>query len=120
MLSSAFRPISGIIKAGFDSSKTRPLAFISFAANYSLHQYDVSGYHIFNLSIHILTGFFLYLFLNATFRIPMIRARYEHADLIAFFAALIWLVHPIQTQAVTYIVQRMTGMAALFFVISFF
>ena len=111
--------IPQIIKAGFDSSRTRPVAFISFAFNYSLHQYDVFGYHLFNLSIHILTCFFLYLFLKATFCIPIIKARYENTDLIAFFAALIWLVHPIQTQAVTYIVQRMTAMAALFFVLSF-
>ena len=111
--------IPQIINAGFDSSKTRPLPFISFAFNYSLHQYDVFGYHVFNISIHILTALFLYLFLKATFRIPTIQARYEHTDLISFFAALIWLVHPIQTQAVTYIVQRMTAMATLFFVLSF-
>jgi tetratricopeptide (TPR) repeat protein len=107
-----------IVKAGLQSSKSRPIAFMTFALNYSLHQYDVFGYHLFNISIHVLTGFFLYLFLKATFRIPIVQARYKHTDLISFFAALIWLVHPIQTQSVTYIVQRTNSLAALFFTLS--
>ncbi|MCP4693868.1 MAG: hypothetical protein GY859_37885, partial [Desulfobacterales bacterium] len=36
----------------------------------------------------------------------------------AFFTALIWLVHPIQTQSVSYIVQRMNSMAAMFYLLS--
>ncbi|MGD2099691.1 MAG: tetratricopeptide repeat protein [Desulfobacterales bacterium] len=111
--------IPQIIKAGFNSSKTRPLAFITFALNHSLHQYDVFGYHILNLSIHILAGFFLYLFIQVTLRTPALKNRYQHTGMIAFFTALIWLVHPVQTQAVTYIVQRMTSMASLFFILSF-
>jgi tetratricopeptide (TPR) repeat protein len=110
--------IPRIIKAGFDSSKSRPIAFISFALNHSLHQYDVFGYHVLNISIHILAGFCLYLFIKTTFRIPTLQSRYTHTDMLAFFAALIWLVHPIQTQSVTYIVQRMTSMASLFFILS--
>jgi tetratricopeptide (TPR) repeat protein len=111
--------IPQIIKAGFNSSKTRPIAFITFALNHSLHQYDVFGYHLFNITIHILSGFFLYLFLKTTLKIPTVHARYKHTDLIAFFAALIWLVHPLQSQSVTYIVQRMNSMASLFFILSF-
>ncbi|MBW2490813.1 MAG: hypothetical protein JRE65_06680, partial [Deltaproteobacteria bacterium] len=107
-----------IVKAGLQSSRARPIAFMTFALNYSLHQYDVFGYHLLNISIHVLTGFFLYLFLKATFRIPIVQARYKHTDLISFFAALIWLIHPIQTQSVTYIVQRANSLAALFFMLS--
>ncbi len=108
-----------IVKAGFQTSKARPIAFITIALNHGLHQYDVFGYHLFNILIHVLTGFFLYLFLNTTFSIPVIQARYQHTDLISFFAALIWLVHPIQTQSVTYIVQRANSLAAMFFILSF-
>lgn len=110
--------IPQIIKAGFNSSKTRPLAFITFALNHSLHQYNVFGYHVFNLSVHILAGFFLYLFIKVTLRTPALQNRYQHTGMIAFFTALIWLVHPLQTQAVTYIVQRMTSMASMFFILS--
>ena len=107
-----------IVTAGIQSSKARSIAFMTLALNHSLHQYDVFGYHLFNISIHVLTGFILYLFLKATFSIPIVQDRYKHTDLIAFFAALIWLVHPIQTQSVTYIVQRANSLAAMFFILS--
>jgi len=108
-----------ILKAGFNSSKSRPLAFISFALNYYFHQYDPKGYHIVNIIIHVLTGYLLYLFINLTLKIPSLRPQYDHPNLIAFLAALIWLAHPVQTQSVTYIVQRVNSMAALFFILSF-
>jgi len=107
-----------ILKAGFKSSRTRPVAFISFALNYYFHQYDPLGYHLVNIIIHILTGFILYLFLNTTLKISGSRSAYHHPELIAFLAALIWLVHPVQTQSVTYIVQRMNGLASLLFIFS--
>jgi tetratricopeptide (TPR) repeat protein len=108
-----------IVKAGFKSSKARPIAFMTLALNHSMHQYDVFGYHLFNISIHLLTGFFLFLFLKTTLRIPVIQARNKPTDLICFFAALIWLVHPLQSQSVNYIVQRTNSMAAMFFILSF-
>ena len=108
-----------IVGAGLKSSKTRFIAFISFAINYYFHQYDPFGYHIVNNIVHILTGFFLYLFLNATLKTASLSSRFDHPDLIAFLAALIWLLHPVQTQSVTYIVQRMNSMASMFFILSF-
>jgi hypothetical protein len=52
-----------ILKAalGNSPSKSRPLGNLTFALNYYFHQYNVEGYHAVNISIHILTGFFLYL-----------------------------------------------------------
>jgi tetratricopeptide (TPR) repeat protein len=108
-----------VIKAGFNSSKTRPIAYSTLALNYSLHQYDRFGYHIINITIHILTGFFFYLFLTITFKISPVQAPYKHTSLISFLVALIWLVHPIQTQSITYIVQRMNSLAAMFYILSF-
>jgi hypothetical protein len=46
-----------IIKSGFEDSKTRPIALISFALNYYYHQYDPAGYHIVNIIIHFLSFF---------------------------------------------------------------
>ena len=108
-----------ILDAGLKSSKTRFIAFISFALNYYFNRYDPFGYHIVNNIVHILSGFFLYLFLAATLKTSSLSSRYHHPDLIAFLAALIWLIHPVQTQSVTYIMQRMTGMASMFFILSF-
>ena len=116
----------------------RPVAHASFVLNYYFHKYNVMGYHLVNILIHIMTGIFLYFFLKITLSISILSmscrypvpgksqtvARDSHAgfsdpSLIAFFAVLIWLVHPIQTQSVTYIVQRMNSMAAMFYVLSF-
>ncbi len=105
-------------KVGFKNSSSRPIAFITFALNYYFHQYNLKGYHVVNIIIHILTGFFLYLFIKATLNLPLLRPKYDRPDLLAFFAALVWLVHPVQTQSVTYIVQRMTSMSAMFYLLS--
>ena len=72
-----------IIGAGLKSSKTRFIAFISFALNYYFHQYDPFGYHIVNNIIHIFTGFFLYLFLKSTLKTSSLSSRYDHPELIA-------------------------------------
>lgn len=94
----------------------RPVSNISFALNYYFGHYNVLGYHIVNIFIHMTSGMVLYLFLRITLNISSpIRPQ---ARLISFFVALIWLVHPVQTQSVTYIVQRMTGMAALFYLLT--
>ena len=97
----------------------RPVANLSFALNYYFHQYDVMGYHVINIVIHIITGILLYFFIKTTLSIPSIRSNYKHHASIALFAALIWLAHPVQTQSVTYIVQRMNSMAAMFYILTF-
>jgi protein O-mannosyl-transferase len=112
--------LKNIITAGFRScASSRPMANISFALNYYFHKYEVGGYHIVNIAIHILTAIFIYLFVKVTLRSPVLKDKYKDTNLIAFFAALLWLVHPVQAQTVTYIVQRMTSMATMFYVLSF-
>ncbi len=109
----------GIANAGFQSSSfSRPFPKITFALNYYFHRYNVSGYHVMNILIHFVTGLFLYLLLKTTLSIPSLRSRYESYKWIPFLTVLIWLVHPIQIQSVTYIVQRMNSMATMFYVLS--
>ena len=107
----------------FDSpvSSDRPLALLSFALNYWLHGLDEFGYHLVNILIHLLNAFLLYT-IFVKFPLP-----YNDADQdrnkqdnyyrynLAFYAAALWAVNPVHTQAVTYIVQRMTSMASLFY-----
>jgi tetratricopeptide (TPR) repeat protein len=108
-----------LVQAGFEShSSQRPIANISFALNYYFNRYNVIGYHVVNIMIHIVNGILLYFFTKTTLNIPSLRARYKPCSSIAFFTALIWLVHPIQIQSVTYVVQRMNSMCALFFTLS--
>jgi hypothetical protein len=111
----------GIKGAGLQSPmKGRPLSYISFGLNYYIHRYDVLGYHLVNILIHASAGIFLYLFLQTTMSLPPVRSRYEPYGWLPFVAALIWLIHPLQTQSVTYIVQRMNSMAGMFYVLAFF
>lgn len=77
----------------------RPVANLSFALNYYFHKYNVTGYHAINIVIHIITGILLYFFIKTTLCIPSLRSMYKFPSSIALFAALIWLVHPIQTQS---------------------
>jgi tetratricopeptide (TPR) repeat protein len=106
-------------KAGFQGHcEYRPIPNISFALNYYFHRYDLRGYHLVNILIHITTGIFLYLFLKITLNLPSQRGRNQIYAWAPFLTALIWLVHPIQTQSVTYIVQRMNSLATMFYILS--
>ena len=96
----------------------RPVSNFSFALNYFIGENRVQGYHLVNIFIHVCAGIFLFLLLRATLTLAPNRDRYPRAMAIALMAALIWAVHPLGTQSVTYIVQRMNSMAAMFFVLA--
>jgi len=114
-----FLSFKNLAWAGFQSPlANRPVANISFALNYYFHGYNLVGFHVVNILIHIASGFFLYFLVKTTIRTPALRARYAELSWIPFFTAFIWLVHPLQTQSVTYLVQRMNSMAAMFYVLS--
>lgn len=105
------------IKKFFES---RYIGNLSFALNYRLHGLDVFGYHALNVLIHVINALLVYWLVIITFRTPYFRNLQNHNDrnLVAFFSALIFAVHPIQTQAVTYIVQRFTSLATLFYLLA--
>lgn len=98
-------------------SEYRPLPNISFALNHYFHGLNVTGYHMVNISLHLMAGLFLFLFVRQTLLIHGLPQKPGYTispEVLAFSAALIWIVNPVNTRAVTYIVQRMTSMAALF------
>lgn len=93
----------------------RPVGHLSFALNHALGGLDPGGYHTVNLAIHALAGLLLFGLLRRLFSLQkQSSAIREQADFLAFAVALLWLVHPLQTQAVTYVVQRLESLAALF------
>jgi len=96
----------------------RPLAYISFALNYYIHSYRTVGYRTMNILIHMSAGLFLFLFIKTTLRLPTMRSRYGNSSWLPYIAVLIWLVHPLQTQSVSYIVQRMNSMASMLYILS--
>jgi Tfp pilus assembly protein PilF len=102
-------------------NNSRYIGFLTFAVNYKLHDTSVIGYHIFNLSIHIINSLLLYFFVKLSFKTPVLHKStfVIYSEYVAFFSALIFACHPIQTQAVTYIWQRVTSLATLFYLLSF-
>jgi tetratricopeptide (TPR) repeat protein len=99
----------------------RPAARLSFALNYYFGKDDVFGYHIVNLSIHFLASIFLFLFILHTLNLPLVKAKYgPNSYSVALLGAVLWAINPIQTQAVTYIVQRMASMAGMFYIMSMY
>ena len=110
----------GLATAAFDSPlPRRPVAYISFALNYYLHGDNVVGFRLLNIIIHVISGILLYFFIQATFHTPAMQSWNTNAKWISFFAAAIWMVHPLQTQSISYIVQRMNSLAAMFYILSF-
>ena len=100
------------------TSSRRPVVNLSLAVNYALHELDVWGYHAFNLTVHVLAGLTLYGIIRRTLLLPMLRQRYgESATWFALAASLIWVVHPLQTESVTYVIQRAESMMGLFYLL---
>lgn len=89
----------------------RPILNFSLALNYALSGTDVWSYHALNLAIHVLSGLALFGIVRRTLAKRGVAASAS----IAFSAALVWTLHPLQTQAVTYIVQRSESLMGLFY-----
>ena len=108
-------------------SAPRTIGQLSFTLNYALGGLDVVGYHIVNLVIHVCCALLVYWFVVLLFRAPYFTGYFQGSvdpsfhvrGFVALFAALLFVSHPIQTQAVTYIVQRYASLATLFYLLSF-
>lgn len=99
----------------------RPLVELSFALNYHFGKLDPWGYHLFNLVVHLLAGLTLFGIVRRTLLLDRFKtACGPGAEAWALAVALIWVVHPLQTQSVTYLVQRGESMAGLFYLLTLY
>lgn len=100
--------------------RTRFIGYLSFALNYQIHGLDVTGYHIVNFLVHAVNAGLFYALVLLSFRTPILRSSSiaPFSGGIALFSSLLFILHPIQTQAVTYTVQRFTSLATLFYLLS--
>ena len=100
---------------------TRVVAYASFGINHAFSGLEVWSYHATNVAIHLATALLVYaLALAMLQRLPLERPEGELlgggvVHWAALTAALLFLLHPLQTQAVTYVVQRMTSLCAFFY-----
>jgi len=99
-------------------SALRIIGYLTFALNYQVHQFQVAGYHLVNILIHLLTGYAVWGLLRGLVRTPLLTDTLGPATKhwLPLTVALLFLLHPLQIQAVTYIVQRLASLAALFYI----
>jgi len=99
----------------------RPVVNLSFAFNYAVGGLVPWGYHALNLAIHILAGLALFGVVRRTLLQPSLRERLgPSAARWALAAAVLWTVHPLQTEAVTYISQRCESLMGLFYLLTLY
>ncbi len=116
--------LGGVLAPGLDGGLTvsgRPLVNLSLALNQSLDGEGVRGYHVVNLLIHVLAGLTLFGVTRRTLLQPALSSRYGPAALpLAVAVAAAWLLHPLQTEAVTYVVQRAESLMALCYLLTLY
>jgi protein O-mannosyl-transferase len=111
----SLRSFAGVLSA------PRPLVALSLRLNYALGRYTVEGYHAVNLAIHLLAGLALYGLVRHTLRrLPPDQSARAAARGLALAVALLLVVHPLQTQAFTYIIQRTEALMGLFYLLTLY
>src|SRR5262249_35171718 len=99
----------------------RPVLNVTFALNYAWGKLDVRGYHVVNALVHLLAGLTLFGIVRRTLRSRQLRVRYgETATWLGGAVALLWLLHPLNTEAVTYISQRAESLMGLFYLVTIY
>jgi len=102
------------------SSSNRPILDLTLAINYHFGKLNVFGYHLVSLLLHISNGIMLYFILLWTANLPSMKEKYqERSYRIGLYASLIFIAHPIQTQAVTYIISRSSVLSTTFYLLAF-
>jgi protein O-mannosyl-transferase len=99
----------------------RPVFNLSLAVNYALGGYNVWGYHALNLAIHILAGLTLLGGVRRTLLQRVLRERFGAvANELALATAVLWMVHPLQTESVTYVSERCESLMGLFYLLTLY
>ncbi len=123
-------------------SGRRPVVDLTLAINHAAHGFNVRGYHAVNVAVHILAALTLYgivrrtllrwgrrreasgdgSFLPSDLAASSVSRRLDGdtASWLALVAALIWVVHPLQTQSVTYLIQRAESLMGLFYLLTIY
>lgn len=100
---------------------TRPLTLLTLAVNYAFGGLDPWGYHVVNVLIHGLAGIALYALIHGTLLLPKLAGKFgPQAKMLAFMCALLWLVHPLQTESVAYVIQRSESLMGLWYLLTLY
>ncbi len=114
-----WRPSSVLVPESDTAIAGRPLVNLSFAINYAVGGLNVRGYHVVNIAIHLLCGLLAFAIVWRTLELPPVRGHFPgHPVNIAFASALLWTVHPLNTEAVDYLTERTESMMAFFYLLT--
>lgn len=109
---------------GIDIFGTRYLGFLSFALNYAAGGFTPFDYHLVNVLIHIVNAILVFFLVASISRTPLFNKsersgpKKEAVIAVAAVVSVVFLSHPLQTQAVTYVTQRFTSLATMFYLLA--
>lgn len=116
-LATALQPPTGW---GFTVSG-RPVLNLSLALNHAISGTAVWSYHALNLLIHVASGLTLFGLVRRTLQQPVMAKTFAGRELpVALAVALLWTVHPLQTESVTYVIQRAESLMGLFYLLTIY
>ncbi len=104
----------------FRDNGTRPVLFLTFALNYHFGGTSEWGYHLVNLFLHILNGILVYFIIVGMSKAYSSDHLNQKANSVALLSSLLFVVHPIQTEAVTYIISRSSVLCTTFYLLSLY
>lgn len=93
----------------------RPVAYVTFYLNYSVSGNNPENFRLFNIAVHTINAILLYSVISAIMHKRIGESGLSRLRSLPFFTALIFLVHPLQTESVTYIVQRFASLGTCFY-----
>src|SRR5262245_23507824 len=100
------------------SMEGRPLLAVTNLVLHNLGRNNPLGHHILNVFIHLAAGLTLYGLVRRTLLLPRFHERFaSQSPYLAFAVALLWMLHPLQVQSVTYVIQRGESMAGFFYLL---
>ena len=107
--------------AGGTGVAGRPLVNLSLAINFACGGLEVYGYHVLNLVLHTAAGLALFGLVRRTLLQPSLGGRFEsRATILAALVAVLWTVHPLQTESVTCVVQRTEVLVGLWYLFTLY
>jgi protein O-mannosyl-transferase len=114
-------PLLDAMLATFPGLLGRPLVSLSLAINYAWGGYNVTGYHLFNLTLHILNALLIFgVARHALVNVRTADVRPEETMWLAYAVAALWMLHPLLTESVTYVLQRTELLMALFLLLTLY
>ena len=99
----------------------RPFVNLALAVNYAFGGHDPYGYRVVHMFVHLLSAMLLWVIVARTLRLDYFEGRFDRfAEPLSFAAALVWALHPLNTESVVYVTQRTELMMGMFYLVTLY